>query len=206
MSKKLKGGNIFISIIALVMISTIVGFNMYLNNEDRKWKEVEDKNLDERVENFFENFFMLENMYIDVNEFNEIVSSSRFINVDHGELMYIYSTKFLLNIKENEEKENIKFDVGLQKIFEDDENRLKVLFKYNRTFNIIGSDEVNKEETTYEAILLKKQDSLIIDNIYEADALKKDSFLDIFYSKEELYEKYIEDEFLKYKRLSRKYL
>ncbi|MDO5040029.1 hypothetical protein [Clostridium sp.] len=205
MNRVLKKRSIFILIIASI-IATISIFNIYLNSEERNWKEIDDKKLEERVENFIENFFMLENIDIDIDKLNEVFSSTRFLNMDDGRLIYIYETKFLLNLRGNLEKENIKFNIELQKIYKDDSNRLKVLVNYDRSFNFIGNNEVNKEHTTYEVILLREQNSFLIDKIYEVDALNKDSFLEVFYSKEKLYEKYIEDEFLKYKKLSRKFL
>lgn len=205
MNRVLKKRSIFILIIASI-IATISIFNIYLNSEERNWKEIDDKKLEERVENFIENFFMLENIDIDIDKLNEVFSSTRFLNMDDGRLIYIYETKFLLNLRKNLEKENIKFNIELQKIYKDDSNRLKVLVNYDRSFNFIGNNEVNKEHTTYEVILLREQNSFLIDKIYEVDALNKDSFLEVFYSKEKLYEKYIEDEFLKYKKLSRKFL
>lgn len=204
-NRVLKKRSIFILIIASI-IATISIFNIYLNSEERNWKEIDDKKLEERVENFIENFFMLENIDIDIDKLNEVFSSTRFLNMDDGRLIYIYETKFLLNLRKNLEKENIKFNIELQKIYKDDSNRLKVLVNYDRSFNFIGNNEVNKEHTTYEVILLREQNSFLIDKIYEVDALNKDSFLEVFYSKEKLYEKYIEDEFLKYKKLSRKFL
>lgn len=204
-NRVLKKRSIFILIIASI-IATISIFNIYLNSEERNWKEIDDKKLEERVENFIENFFMLENIDIDIDKLNEVFSSTRFLNMDDGRLIYIYETKFLLNLRGNLEKENIKFNIELQKIYKDDSNRLKVLVNYDRSFNFIGNNEVNKEHTTYEVILLREQNSFLIDKIYEVDALNKDSFLEVFYSKEKLYEKYIEDEFLKYKKLSRKFL
>lgn len=188
----------------LLIVSTISIYNIYIDNNI--WKDVNDKHLEERIEGFIENLFMLENIDIDVNNFNDIFSSTRFFNMDDGTLIYIYTTKFLLNLKGNLEKENIKFNIELQEIYKDDSNRLKVIFKYDRNFNFIGNYESIKEQTTYEAILLKEPNSFLIDRLYEVDALNKDSFLDIFYSNEKLYEKYIEDEFLKYKKLSRKFL
>ena len=77
------------------------------------------------------------------------------------------------------------------------------MFEYSRSFySLIRSKECT-EQTLYEAILLKNKEDFNIERIYEAESLNRDSLLDLFYSKDKLYEKYIEDEFIKYKNLSR---
>ena len=67
------------------------------------------------------------------------------------------------------------------------------------TMNVspLSTTEILKE------ILLKNKEDFNIERIYEAESLNRDSLLDLFYSKDKLYEKYIEDEFIKYKNLSR---
>lgn len=201
MNKVFKRKYVFFIIFSIIV--TVSFYNIYLNNEDRKWKEIDDKELEIRVEDFIENFFVFENIDIDINQFNQVFSSTKFLSMDDSRLIYIYRQKFLLNLKENLEKENIKFNIKLQEIYKDDSNRIKVLFNYDRSFNFVGVNEMKKTQTTYEAILLSEKNSFYIDKIYEIDALNRDSFLDIFRSKEALYEEYIKDEFFKYKRLSR---
>ncbi|MGU8479104.1 hypothetical protein ACV3QH_17955, partial [Clostridium perfringens] len=126
-----------------------------------------------------------------------------FFTMTDERLLYIYEKRFLVNLRENSEKKNINYDIEIKEICEGDKGELKVLFKYSRSFYSLIRSKECKEQTLYEAILLKNKDDFNIERIYEVESLKRDSLLDFFYSKDKLYEKYIEDEFIKYKNLSR---
>lgn len=149
---------------------------------------------------------MTENFNYDIGEFLDTSNVDSFFTKNDERLTYIYEKRFLVNLKRNFEKRNIKFDIDIKEICKDEDNKLKVLFNYDRSFNLVGRSEESKEQYVYEVILVENNNSLKIEKIYEVDALKKDSLFDIFYSKDKLYDKYIDSEVIKYKNLSRMYL
>ena len=189
------------TIVLLALSVLIIG--RVLPNERDMYIVVNDKNLEGKVETFLENLFMVENFEPNFDDLISICEVGHFFTNKDERLKYIYNRRFYTNLKRNDDKTNIKFDVELKEIYEDDKSRLKVLFNYNRSFNIMGVKDVKEESTTYEAILLREQQSFLIDKIYDVDVLKRDSLLEFCYSKESLYEKYIDKEYYKYKNLER---
>ncbi|EJT6665417.1 hypothetical protein N2W48_002648 [Clostridium perfringens] len=183
---------IFVLIIAIILVVSIT-----LSNKSEKYLIINDENLKAKVDIFLKNF--------DREISNSIDTSNvgMFFTMTDEKLLYIYEKRFLVNLRENSEKKNINYDIEIKEVCEGDKGELKVLFEYSRSFYSLIRSKECKEQTLYEAILLKNKEDFNIERIYEAESLNRDSLLDIFYSKDKLYEKYIEDEFIKYKNLSR---
>ncbi|MCX0355618.1 hypothetical protein LI064_13945, partial [Clostridium perfringens] len=156
-----------------------------------------------KVDIFLKNFFMFENFDREISNSIDTSNVGMFFTMTDEKLLYIYEKRFLVNLRENSEKKNINYDIEIKEICEGDKGQLKVLFEYSRSFYSLIRSKECKEQTLYEAILLKNKEDFNIERIYEAESLNRDSLLDLFYSKDKLYEKYIEDEFIKYKNLSR---
>lgn len=189
---------IFVLIIAIILVVSIT-----LSNKSEKYLIINDENLKAKVDIFLKNFFMFENFDREISNSIDTSNVGMFFTMTDEKLLYIYEKRFLVNLRENSEKKNINYDIEIKEICEGDKGELKVLFEYSRSFySLIRSKECT-EQTLYEAILLKNKEDFNIERIYEAESLNRDSLLDIFYSKDKLYEKYIEDEFIKYKNLSR---
>ena len=189
---------IFVLIIAIILVVSIT-----LSNKSEKYLIINDENLKAKVDIFLKNFFMFENFDREISNSIDTSNVGMFFTMTDEKLLYIYEKRFLVNLRENSEKKNINYDIEIKEICEGDKGELKVLFKYSRSFySLIRSKECT-EQTLYEAILLKNKEDFNIERIYEAESLNRDSLLDLFYSKDKLYEKYIEDEFIKYKNLSR---
>lgn len=205
MENKSKGKKIFRNVIILIIIGLVLG-KIFIANKSEKYITINDINLEENVETLLKNFFMVENFNNDIGEFLDTSNLGSFFTKNDERLIYIYEKRFLVNLKRNFEKRNINFDIDVKKICKDEDNKLKVLFNYDRSFNLVGRSEDSKEQYVYEVILVENNNSLKIEKIYEVDALKKDSLFDIFYSKDKLYDKYIEKKVIKYKNLSRIYL
>lgn len=205
MENKSNGKKIFRNVIILIIIGLVLG-KIFIANKSEKYITINDINLQENVETLLKNFFMVENFNNDIGEFLDTSNLGNFFNKNDERLIYIYEKRFLVNLKRNFEKRNINFDIDVKEICKDEDNKLKVLFNYDRSFNLVGRSEDSKEQYVYEVILVENNNSLKIEKIYEVDALKKDSLFDIFYSKDKLYDKYIEKKVIKYKNLSRMYL
>ena len=189
---------IFVLIIAIILVVSIT-----LSNKSEKYLIINDENLKAKVDIFLKNFFMFENFDREISNSIDTSNVGMFFTMTDEKLLYIYEKRFLVNLRENSEKKNINYDIEIKEIYEGDKGELKVLFEYSRSFySLIRSKECT-EQTLYEAILLKNKEDFNIERIYEAESLNRDSLLDLFYSKDKLYEKYIEDEFIKYKNLSR---
>ncbi|MDK0620297.1 hypothetical protein P5E90_05375 [Clostridium perfringens] len=189
---------IFVLIIAIILVVSIT-----LSNKSEKYSIINDENLKAKVDIFLKNFFMFENFDREISNSIDTSNVGMFFTMTDEKLLYIYEKRFLVNLRENSEKKNINYDIEIKEICEGDKGELKVLFEYSRSFySLIRSKECT-EQTLYEAILLKNKEDFNIERIYEAESLNRDSLLDLFYSKDKLYEKYIEDEFIKYKNLSR---
>ncbi|MDM0817769.1 hypothetical protein QTI36_07515 [Clostridium perfringens] len=189
---------IFVLIIAIILVVSIT-----LSNKSEKYLIINDENLKAKVDIFLKNFFMFENFDREISNSIDTSNVGMFFTMTDEKLLYIYEKRFLVNLRENSEKKNINYDIEIKEICEGDKGELKVLFEYSRIFySLIRSKECT-EQTLYEAILLKNKEDFNIERIYEAESLNRDSLLDLFYSKDKLYEKYIEDEFIKYKNLSR---
>ncbi|EIF6289513.1 hypothetical protein [Clostridium perfringens] len=189
---------IFVLIIAIILVVSIT-----LSNKSEKYLIINDENLKAKVDIFLKNFFMFENFDREISNSIDTSNVGMFFTMTDEKLLYIYEKRFLVNLRENSEKKNINYDIEIKEICEGDKGELKVLFEYSRSFySLIRSKECT-EQTLYEAILLKNKEDFNIERIYEAESLNRDSLLDLFYSKDKLYEKYIEDEFIKYKNLSR---
>ena len=189
---------IFVLIIAIILVVSIT-----LSNKSEKYLIINDENLKAKVDIFLKNFFMFENFDREISNSIDTSNVGMFFTMTDEKLLYIYEKRFLVNLRENSEKKNINYDIEIKEICEGDKGQLKVLFEYSRSFySLIRSKECT-EQTLYEAILLKNKEDFNIERIYEAESLNRDSLLDLFYSKDKLYEKYIEDEFIKYKNLSR---
>ena len=189
---------IFVLIIAIILVVSIT-----LSNKSEKYLIINDENLKAKVDIFLKNFFMFENFDREISNSIDTSNVGMFFTMTDEKLLYIYEKRFLVNLRENSEKKNINYDIEIKEICEGDKGQLKVLFEYSRSFySLIRSKECT-EQTLYEAILLKNKEDFNIERIYEAESLNRDSLLDLFYSKDKLYEKYIEDEFIKYKNLYR---
>lgn len=205
MENKSKGKNIFRNVIILIIIGLVLG-KIFIANKSEKYITIKDTNLEENVETLLKNFFRIENFNNDIGEFLDTSNVGSFFTKNDERLIYIYEKRFLVNLKRNFEKRNINFDIDVKEIYKDEDNKLKVLFNYDRSFNLVGRSEEIKEQYVYEVVLVENNNNLKIEKIYEVDALKKDSLFDIFYSKDKLYDKYIESEVIKYKNFSRMYL
>lgn len=205
MGNKSKGKNTFRNVIILIIVGIVLG-KIFIANKSEKYITINDINLEANVETLLKNFFMVENFNNDIGEFLDTSNVGSFFTKNDERLIYIYEKRFLVNLKRNFEKRNINFDIDVKEICKGEDNKLKVLFNYDRSFNLVGRSEESKEQYVYEVILVENNNSLKIEKIYEVDALKKDSLFDIFYSKDKLYDKYIENEVIKYKNLSRMYL
>ncbi|MBI6013243.1 hypothetical protein, partial [Clostridium perfringens] len=181
---------IFVLIIAIILVVSIT-----LSNKSEKYLIINDENLKAKVDIFLKNFFMFENFDREISNSIDTSNVGMFFTMTDEKLLYIYEKRFLVNLRENSEKKNINYDIEIKEICEGDKGELKVLFEYSRSFySLIRSKECT-EQTLYEAILLKNKEDFNIERIYEAESLNRDSLLDLFYSKDKLYEKYIEDEF-----------
>lgn len=189
---------IFVLIIAIILVVSIT-----LSNKSEKYLIINDENLKAKVDIFLKNFFMFENFDREISNSIDTSNVGMFFTMTDEKLLYIYEKRFLVNLRENSEKKNINYDIEIKEICEGDKGQLKVLFEYSRSFYSFIRSKECKEQTLYEAILLKNKEDFNIERIYEAESLNRDSLLDLFYSKDKLYEKYIEDEFIKYKNLSR---
>lgn len=193
----------FSRLIFVLIISIILVVSITLSNKSEKYLIINDENLKAKVDIFLKNFFMFENFDREISNSIDTSNVGMFFTMTDEKLLYIYEKRFLVNLRENSEKKNINYDIEIKEICEGDKGELKVLFEYSRSFySLIRSKECT-EQTLYEAILLKNKEDFNIERIYEAESLNRDSLLDLFYSKDKLYEKYIEDEFIKYKNLSR---
>lgn len=205
MENKSKGKNIFRNVIILIIIGLVLG-KIFIANKSEKYITIKDTNLEENVETLLKNFFRIENFNNDIGEFLDTSNVGSFFTKNDERLIYIYEKRFLVNLKRNFEKRNINFDIDVKEIYKDEDNKLKVLFNYDRSFNLVGRSEEIKEQYVYEVVLVENNNNLKIEKIYEVDALKKDNLFDLFYSKDKLYDKYIESEVIKYKNFSRMYL
>ncbi|CUO12778.1 hypothetical protein ACSXAS_05135 [Clostridium perfringens] len=183
---------IFVLIIAIILVVSIT-----LSNKSEKYLIINDENLKAKVDIFLKNFDR------EISNSIDTYNVGMFFTMTDEKLLYIYEKRFLVNLRENSEKKNINYDIEIKEICEGDKGELKVLFEYSRSFYSLIRSKECKEQTLYEAILLKNKEDFNIERIYEAESLNRDSLLDLFYSKDKLYEKYIEDEFIKYKNLSR---
>ncbi|XZN29733.1 hypothetical protein ACSW9H_05170 [Clostridium perfringens] len=183
---------IFVLIIAIILVVSIT-----LSNKSEKYLIINDENLKAKVDIFLKNFDR------EISNSIDTYNVGMFFTMTDEKLLYIYEKRFLVNLRENSEKKNINYDIEIKEICEGDKGQLKVLFEYSRSFYSLIRSKECKEQTLYEAILLKNKEDFNIERIYEAESLNRDSLLDLFYSKDKLYEKYIEDEFIKYKNLSR---
>ncbi|MGG5461177.1 hypothetical protein [Clostridium sp. B9] len=205
MENKSKRKKIFRNVIILIIIGLVLG-KIFIANKSEKYITIKDTNLEENIETLLKNFFRIENFNNDIGEFLDTSNVGSFFTKNDERLIYIYEKRFLVNLKRNFEKRNVNFDIDVKEICKGEDNKLKVLFNYDRSFNLVGRSEESKEQYVYEIILVENNNSLKIEKIYEVDALKKDSLFDVFYSKDKLYDKYIENEVIKYKNLSRMYL
>lgn len=193
----------FSRVIFVLIIVSILVVSITLSNKSGKYLIINDESLKEKIEIFLKNFFRFENFDREIDDSIDTSNVRMFFTMTDERLLYIYEKRFLVNLRENSEKKNINFDIEIKEIYEGDKGELKVLFEYSRSFYSLIRSKECKEQTLYEAILLKNKEDFNIERIYEAESLKMDSLLDLFYSKDKLYEKYIEDEFIKYKNLSR---
>ncbi|EGT5619965.1 hypothetical protein BUL45_12950 [Clostridium perfringens] len=189
-------------IFVLIIVSILV-VSITLSNKSEKFFIINDESLKAKIEIFLKNFFRFENFDREIGNSIDTSNVGMFFTMTDERLLYIYEKRFLVNLRENSEKKNINYDIEIKEICEGDKGELKVLFEYSRSFYSLISSKECKEQTLYEAILLKNKEDFNIERIYEAESLNRDSLLDLFYSKDKLYEKYIEDEFIKYKNLSR---
>lgn len=205
MENKSKRKKIFRNVIILIIIGLVLG-KIFIANKSEKYITIKDTNLEENIETLLKNFFRIENFNNDIGEFLDTSNVGSFFTKNDERLIYIYEKRFLVNLKRNFEKRNVNFDIDVKEICKGEDNKLKVLFNYDRSFNLVGRSEESKEQYVYEVILVENNNSLKIEKIYEVDALKKDSLFDVFYSKDKLYDRYIENEVIKYKNLSRMYL
>lgn len=193
----------FSRVIFVLIIVSILVLSITLSNKSGKYLIINDESLKAKIEIFFKNFFRFENFDREIGDSIDTSNVRMFFTMTDERLLYIYEKRFLVNLRENSEKKNINFDIKIKEIYEGDKGELKVLFEYSRSFYSLIRSKECKEQTLYEAILLKNKEGFNIERIYEAESLNRDSLLDLFYSKDKLYEKYIEDEFIKYKNLSR---
>lgn len=193
----------FSRVIFVLIIVSILVVSITLSNKSGKYLIINDESLKAKIEIFFKNFFRFENFDREIGDSIDTSNVGVFFTMTDERLLYIYEKRFLVNLRENSEKKNINFDIEIKKIYEGDKGELKVLFEYSRSFYSLIRSKECKEQTLYEAILLKNKEDFNIERIYEAESLNRDGLLDLFYSKDKLYEKYIEDEFIKYKNLSR---
>ncbi|MDK0734324.1 hypothetical protein P7A61_01970 [Clostridium perfringens] len=193
----------FSRVIFVLIIVSILVVSITLSNKSEKFFIINDESLKAKIEIFLKNFFRFENFDREIGNSIDTSNVGMFFTMTDERLLYIYEKRFLVNLRENSEKKNINYDIEIKEICEGDKGELKVLFKYSRSFYSLIRSKEYKEQTLYEAILLKNKDDFNIERIYEVESLKRDSLLDFFYSKDKLYEKYIEDEFIKYKNLSR---
>lgn len=193
----------FSRVIFVLIIVSILVVSITLSNKSGKYLIINDESLKAKIEIFLKNFFRFENFGREIDDSIDTSNVRMFFTMTDERLLYIYEKRFLVNLRENSEKKNINFDIEIKEIYEGDKGELKVLFEYSRSFYSLIRSKECKEQTLYEAILLKNKEGFNIERIYEAESLNRDSLLDLFYSKDKLYEKYIEDEFIKYKNLSR---
>lgn len=193
----------FSRVIFVLIIVSILVVSITLSNKSEKFFIINDESLKAKIEIFLKNFFRFENFDREIGNSIDTSNVGMFFTMTDERLLYIYEKRFLVNLRENSEKKNINYDIEIKEICEGDKGELKVLFEYSRSFYSLISSKECKEQTLYEAILLKNKEDFNIERIYEAESLNRDSLLDLFYSKDKLYEKYIEDEFIKYKNLSR---
>ncbi|EOT2958902.1 hypothetical protein QTJ04_07560 [Clostridium perfringens] len=193
----------FSRVIFVLIIVSILVVSITLSNKSGKYLIINDESLKAKIEIFLKNFFRFENFGREIDDSIDTSNVRMFFTMTDERLLYIYEKRFLVNLRENSEKKNINFDIKIKEIYEGDKGELKVLFEYSRSFYSLIRSKECKEQTLYEAILLKNKEGFNIERIYEAESLNRDSLLDLFYSKDKLYEKYIEDEFIKYKNLSR---
>ncbi|MDM0469179.1 hypothetical protein QTG95_07625 [Clostridium perfringens] len=193
----------FSRVIFVLIIVSILVVSITLSNKSEKFFIINDESLKAKIEIFLKNFFRFENFDREISNSIDTSNVGMFFTMTDERLLYIYEKRFLVNLRENSEKKNINYDIEIKEICEGDKGELKVLFKYSRSFYSLIRSKECKEQTLDEAILLKNKDDFNIERIYEVESLKRDSLLDFFYSKDKLYEKYIEDEFIKYKNLSR---
>ena len=193
----------FSRVIFVLIIVSILVVSITLSNKSEKFFIINDESLKAKIEIFLKNFFRFENFDREIGNSIDTSNVGMFFTMTDERLLYIYEKRFLVNLRENSEKKNINYDIEIKEICEGDKGELKVLFEYSRSFYSLIRSKECKEQTLYEAILLKNKEDFNIERIYEAKSLNRDSLLDLFYSKDKLYEKYIEDEFIKYKNLSR---
>lgn len=193
----------FSRVIFVLIIVSILVVSITLSNKSGKYLIINDESLKAKIEIFLKNFFRFENFGREIDDSIDTSNVRMFFTMTDERLLYIYEKRFLVNLRENSEKKNINFDIKIKEIYEGDKGELKVLFEYSRSFYSLIRSKECKEQTLYEAILLKNKEGFNIERIYEDESLNRDSLLDLFYSKDKLYEKYIEDEFIKYKNLSR---
>lgn len=193
----------FSRVIFVLIIVSILVVSITLSNKSGKYLIINDESLKAKIEIFLKNFFRFENFDREIDDSIDTSNVRMFFTMTDERLLYIYEKRFLVNLRENSEKKNINFDIEIKEIYEGDKDELKVLFEYSRSFYSLIRSKECKEQTLYEAILLKNKEGFNIERIYEAESLNRNSLLDLFYSKDKLYEKYIEDEFIKYKNLSR---
>ncbi|UBK98642.1 hypothetical protein KLF26_05325 [Clostridium perfringens] len=193
----------FSRVIFVLIIVSILVVSITLSNKSGKYLIINDESLKAKIEIFFKNFFRFENFDREIGDSIDTSNVGMFFTMTDERLLYIYEKRFWVNLRENSEKKNINYDIEIKEIYEGDKGELKVLFKYSRSFYSLIRSKECKEQTLYDAILLKNKEGFNIERIYEAESLNRDSLLDLFYSKDKLYEKYIEDEFIKYKNLSR---
>ncbi|MFQ7361192.1 MAG: hypothetical protein ACLRN7_11400 [Clostridium perfringens] len=189
----------FSRVIFVLIIVSILVVSITLSNKSGKYLIINDESLKAKIEIFLKNFFRFENFGREIDDSIDTSNVRMFFTMTDERLLYIYEKRFLVNLRENSEKKNINFDIKIKEIYEGDKGELKVLFEYSRSFYSLIRSKECKEQTLYEAILLKNKEGFNIERIYEAESLNRDSLLDLFYSKDKLYEKYIEDEFIKYK-------
>lgn len=163
------------------------------------------------MEIFLTEFVSLKNSQLSGNEFVKEFTGGRYFPVRDDLLSYVYLKKFFYNLENNYQKNNINSTITIKNIYQLSKNKFKVIFDEDTEFNYIDTPNLLiNEDNSYSTILLAENNNYIIDELYneaELDSFAKEKMpiVSKIISRHALYKRYISNQSIKYKNLSRLY-
>lgn len=206
---------ILLCIFSIIKVSFVLAGYMQVKEEKKLYNqkiELHDNKLNENIKEMLTHVFEKGNSQLDEQTFSQNYNISEFFEDTYGNtgemfnsagIMYLY---FLYQLKDNYNKENLKININIEKVYELKDSTYEVRFIVEREFNYKDDKKLIKTEAEYNANVLRDNGEYLIKEIYNIkdfnNYINKEHEISKYYiKKNKLYREYLRFKFGQYSDL-----